>query len=122
MECNKCKNSIVLDAFSQGKCEICKTDVSTSHMPCDKLCEDCSTKNKRCKSCGKEMNMFNVTGKELGGLLFSIHHHIDQDENNNQRDKIIYYEEDVLELLEALGFPKVEWGECITIEDFKNKI
>jgi hypothetical protein len=68
--------------------------------------------------------MNKITGKELGGLLFSIHHHIDEDSNEtgNQRERIVYYEEDILKLLEALGLPKVEWGECLPIEEFKKNV
>lgn len=68
--------------------------------------------------------MNKITGKELGGLLFGIHHHINEDgvETGNQRARIIYYEEDILKLLEALGLPKVEWGECIDVDEFKKNI
>lgn len=54
MECEKCKNKIVLHAFSQGNCEICKTEVVTSHIPCDKLCLSCSDEHNKCKGCGCE--------------------------------------------------------------------
>ena len=54
-ECQKCKSRIVAHAFSEGKCEICEQKVVTSHIPCDKLCENCSTVYDRCKACGIEM-------------------------------------------------------------------
>jgi hypothetical protein len=72
----------------------------------------------------ENQSMNKITGKELGGLLFSIHHHIDEDglETGNQRARIVYFEEDVLKLLEALGLPKVEWGECIDVDQFKKNV
>lgn len=56
MECKKCQSKIVLHAFSNGKCEICKTEVVTVNTPCDKLCEKCSNEHKKCKSCGLDIN------------------------------------------------------------------
>lgn len=53
------------------------------------------------------------TPKELGGMLFSIHQH------HPQTEEIIYFEKDIIHLLKILGHPKVEWGENINIEDFK---
>lgn len=55
MLCNECMYGIYLQALSEGECEICKTPVYTSHMPCDLLCVDCSQEHQRCKSCGKPM-------------------------------------------------------------------
>ena len=55
MECNKHKNMIVLHAFSNGKCEKCSKEITTSHIPCDKVCEACSDKYKLCKVCGDKM-------------------------------------------------------------------
>lgn len=55
MECNKHKNRIVLHAFSNGKCEKCKKDITTSHIPCDKVCENCSNKYNLCKVCGNKI-------------------------------------------------------------------
>ena len=55
MICEDCKNRIVLHAFSEGKCEICEQDVVTAHIPCDKLCDNCSIVYNKCKACGKDM-------------------------------------------------------------------
>lgn len=56
MVCEVCKKGkIVLWAFSNGECEVCKEEVWTSHIPCDRLCEECSEKEKRCKECGCEI-------------------------------------------------------------------
>lgn len=52
-----------------------------------------------------------VTGKQLGGLLFNIHEH-------GRGDKIVYYEEDLLPILKAIGLPEPEWGESISLQDF----
>lgn len=55
MVCNNCrKGKIVLHAFSHGECEKCETEIHTSHIPCDKLCESCSDKYDLCKECGNE--------------------------------------------------------------------
>jgi hypothetical protein len=54
MICKKCsKGKIVLWGFSQGKCEICKSNIQTAHIPCDKLCDNCSEKHNLCKECGE---------------------------------------------------------------------
>jgi hypothetical protein len=53
MICNECKKGkVVMHAFSDGKCEHCGCDVVTPHIPCDKLCENCSEKNNSCRECG----------------------------------------------------------------------
>lgn len=59
--------------------------------------------------------MISITGKEFAALLFGIHEH------DEKTEKIIYYEEDILPILEFLGLPKPEWGESITLEKFKKK-
>lgn len=56
MNCNKCKEGkIVLHAFSEGECDSCGKEVITAHIPCDRLCEECSTDLKRCKECGDSL-------------------------------------------------------------------
>lgn len=60
MKCDKHKNMIVLHAFSSGKCEQCNKDITTSHIPCDKICEDCSDKYKLCKICGDRIKCDSV--------------------------------------------------------------
>jgi hypothetical protein len=53
MICKECeKGKIVMHAFSNGKCEQCDCEVTTAHIPCDKLCDNCSEKNHSCKECG----------------------------------------------------------------------
>lgn len=51
--CKKCKHIICLQAFSFGKCEICGTKVVTPHIPCYKLCPECSKNLNRCEQCGE---------------------------------------------------------------------
>jgi hypothetical protein len=56
MICEECqKGKIVLHAFSYGNCEICNTEITTPHIPCDKVCEKCSEEKKLCQECGKEI-------------------------------------------------------------------
>ena len=53
MICKDCeKGKIVLHAFSMGVCEKCECEVTTSHIPCDKLCEECSETHNCCRECG----------------------------------------------------------------------
>ncbi len=56
--------------------------------------------------------MEQITGRQLGGLLFGIHTH------NEDDTKTLYYEEDILLLLEKIGLPKVEWGDFIRLSTF----
>lgn len=63
MICEKCNGKIVMHSFSNGECESCKSEVITSHMPCNVLCDKCSDEQHKCKSCGK--NMAIPTTKEL---------------------------------------------------------
>lgn len=44
-----------MHAFSNGQCERCGCDVVTPHIPCDKLCEDCSEKYNSCRECGSKI-------------------------------------------------------------------
>lgn len=57
-----------------------------------------------------------ITGKQLGGLLFAIHTHADDGEG-----EIMYRERDLLPILEAIGLPKVEWGECFSVKQYKQE-
>lgn len=59
--------------------------------------------------------MTNITGEELAALLFNIHHHIPGNSS------IIYYEVDLLPILEALGLPKPIWGGNMTLKQWKGK-
>lgn len=53
--CDKCKGMCVMHAFSFGECEICEMEISTSHLPCDKICLQCAENNNLCKVCGKKL-------------------------------------------------------------------
>jgi len=53
--CEDCKNKAVMHAFSSGWCEICSVEVTTGHIPVDKICLNCATREDKCESCGKEM-------------------------------------------------------------------
>jgi len=56
-----------------------------------------------------------MTGEELGRKLFAIHSHAEI-ENEENPNKIVYTEEDILQLLRELGFPEVEWEESYDTE------
>ena len=58
--------------------------------------------------------MKNITPKDFGSLLFTIHTHGEL----VQPDEIVYREEALLKLLKGLGFPDPEWGGALTIEEF----
>lgn len=47
---------IVLHAFCFGKCDICDKEIQSGHIPCDKVCEECSEKLEVCKVCGKKFS------------------------------------------------------------------
>ena len=53
--------------------------------------------------------------EKIGGMLFSIHHH------HPENEKIIYYEEDIIKLLKALGHPEPKFGIVLTIDDFEKQ-
>lgn len=55
-----------------------------------------------------------ITGKELGALLSHIHQH-------DKKGKIIYYEDDLLKVLKAIGLPKPEWETSISVGEYINK-
>lgn len=54
--CSDCRTMIVLHAFSEGECKICKKKILTVHIPCYELCDECSEENNICKQCGKNEN------------------------------------------------------------------
>lgn len=56
---------------------------------------------------------------DLGGLLFSIHTHPDLLDCEEGSLEIVYREEDIINLLETLGFPKPEWGKAINMKDYE---
>ena len=55
MDCGKHKNMIVMHAFSKGECELCGKEIQTSHIPCDKVCKECSEEHKVCQVCGDKI-------------------------------------------------------------------
>lgn len=55
--CKYCKNRVVMHAFSFGNCEICDEEISTTHIPCNKLCSQCSQENGLCESCGNKIEI-----------------------------------------------------------------
>lgn len=59
------------------------------------------------------MSKLDITGKELAGLLFTIHRH------EKPRGNIIYREGELLKILKAIGLPEPEWGISLTIREFK---
>ena len=65
--------------------------------------------------------MNEVTGKDLAALLFTIHTH------DEATEKIVYFEEDLLPILEAIGLPKPIWEGSMTegsmtVKEFKKKL
>jgi len=68
MECNRHDKMIVLDAFSEGKCKKCDSEIITEHIPCNVICEKCSVKFNLCEICGEKMNDLEV----LNDFLISV--------------------------------------------------
>ena len=59
MKCEKHQQMIVLHAFSEGECKKCGSKVTTAHIPCDIVCDECSNKYSLCKVCGEEIEINN---------------------------------------------------------------
>ena len=55
-KCEKCKNIVVLHAFSFSNCENCGVEVSTPHIPSYKICDVCAGDNK-CVQCGNKIDI-----------------------------------------------------------------
>lgn len=55
MVCNKCKEMIVMHAFSESNCIICGEEITTAHIPSYKACKECSEELNLCQKCGKEL-------------------------------------------------------------------
>jgi hypothetical protein len=51
--CINCKQQLVLNAISYGKCIICGKDIVCPYIPCYALCDECSKETHRCQQCGK---------------------------------------------------------------------
>ena len=57
--------------------------------------------------------MCHITPENLGGLLFNVHHH------HPDNEKIIYYEDDILDILRVIGLPDPVWGKNLTLKKYK---
>lgn len=44
---------IVAHAFSTGICEVCGVVIDSPHIPCNRVCSDCSLLWGICEVCGK---------------------------------------------------------------------
>jgi len=55
MECDKHYRMVVLHAFSTGNCKFCGEEITTPHIPCNKVCPECSEKIGVCEICGEEI-------------------------------------------------------------------
>ena len=53
--CKECKRKVVMHAFSDGICEVCKEIIQCTHTPSDKVCYDCAWNFNLCESCGKSL-------------------------------------------------------------------
>lgn len=64
-----------------------------------------------------------ITGEDVAALLQGIHHHRYNEPGNPELDDadIIYYEEDLLPVLEALGLPAPIWGKSMSLEEWKKQ-
>jgi hypothetical protein len=56
MICDKCKGQIVLHAFSYDNCDICMKEIITAHIPCNKVCVECSEKHCVCERCANKID------------------------------------------------------------------
>ena len=61
----------------------------------------------------------NITGEDVAALLHGIHEHMP--DGTTFAGKIVYYEEDLLPILEALGLPAPVWGKSMSVEEFKKQ-
>jgi len=53
--CKNCKNMVVMHAFSFGNCYSCREEISTPHIPVERLCLKCSEETGLCQSCGNKI-------------------------------------------------------------------
>lgn len=51
-ECRKCRNRIVLHAFSDGFCQVFGRHITCADTPVDVLCGCCAATSNRCVHCG----------------------------------------------------------------------
>lgn len=55
--CNRCRQRVVLCAYSEGKCKCCGEQILCVNTPPDALCLPCALKQNRCIHCGKELEV-----------------------------------------------------------------
>ncbi|WP_415286230.1 hypothetical protein [Clostridium perfringens] len=60
MICYKCNRNAYLRAFSDTKCELCGSPITTSRTPGFKICKSCSDFYNRCSQCGEKMQDIEV--------------------------------------------------------------
>ena len=67
-----------------------------------------------------------ITGEDVGALLHWIHAHYPEKEKGHKLHidtasggKIIFFEEDLIPVLEALGLPKPVWKHSMSIATWK---
>jgi hypothetical protein len=61
-----------------------------------------------------------ITGEDVAALLSNIHEHYPGEEGVHKlAGKIIYFEEDLLPVLEALGLPAPEWKKSMSVKQWK---
>ena len=53
-----------MHAFSFGNCELCNEEVSTSHIPVNRLCTKCAKDNELCESCGNKIQYYRFVYKD----------------------------------------------------------
>lgn len=53
--CQSCQRKVVMDAFTEGICEVCDEHHICSHTPCDKVCYNCANDFNLCESCGQTL-------------------------------------------------------------------
>lgn len=57
-----------------------------------------------------------ISGEDVAALLHHIHEHYPGEDGIENGGKIIYFEDDLLPILEALGLPKPEWKRSISLK------
>lgn len=70
MNCGKHDNLIVLHAFSSGPCVKCSKTVDTAHIPCNKVCIECSIIYKICEVCADEIKK--IAMEELRDAILAL--------------------------------------------------
>ena len=60
-----------------------------------------------------------ITGEDVASLLHGIHEH--DIKRSKYTEKIIYFEEDLLPVLEALGLPKPIWKESMSVKEWEKQ-